>query len=82
MDTLAMIQVDYSQPAIWLGLGLIGGGLSLYQLRRIQPVLSKDSDIVVSSVLIFSGGILVFQVRFVLVRQRKSIRYTSYVIAS
>lgn len=66
-----MIQVDYSQPAIWLGLGLIGGGLSLYQLRRIQPVLSKDSDIVVSSVLIFSGGILVFQVRFVLVQVNK-----------
>lgn len=59
---LAMIQVDYSQPAIWLGLGLIGGGLGLYQLRRVQPILSKDSDIVVSSVLIFSGGILVFQV--------------------
>ena len=64
-----MIQVDYSQPAIWLGLGLIGGGLGLYQLRRVQPVLSKDSDIVVSSVLIFSGGILVFQVNLDLLRQ-------------
>ena len=54
--------VDYSQPALWLGLGLIGGGLGLYQLRRVQPVLSRDFDIVVSSISIFSGGILIFQV--------------------
>ena len=59
----ALVAVDYSQPAIWLGLGLIAGGLSLYQLRRVQPLLSRDLDIVVSSVVIFSGGILIFQVR-------------------
>lgn len=57
-----LVAVDYSQPAIWLGLGLIGGGLSLYQLRSVQPRLSRDFDVVVSSVVIFSGGILIFQV--------------------
>lgn len=62
----ALVAVDYSQPAIWLGLGLIAGGLSLYQLRRVTPVLSRDLDVVISSVVIFSGGILIFQVSYLM----------------
>ena len=56
----AMVNVDFS-PALVLGMGLIGGGLTLYQLRRYRPGLSRDFDVIVSSVAIFSGGILVFQ---------------------
>ena len=56
----AMVNVDFS-PALVLGMGLIGGGLTLYQLRRFRPGLSRDFDVIVSSVAIFSGGILVFQ---------------------
>ena len=56
----AMVNVDFS-PALFLGMGLIGGGLTLYQLRRFRPGLSRDFDVIVSSVAIFSGGILVFQ---------------------
>lgn len=61
-QTLAMVNVDFS-PALVLGMGFVACGLSLYQLRRIQPELSRDFDVVVSSIAIFSGGILVFQVR-------------------
>ena len=57
---LAMVNVDFS-PALVLGMGLIGGGLALYQLRRARPSVSRDFDVVASSVAIFSGGILVFQ---------------------
>ena len=55
-----MVNVDFS-PALVLGAGLMGGGLALYQLRRLRPTLSRDFDVVVSSIAIFSGGILVFQ---------------------
>ena len=64
-QTLAMVNVDFS-PALVLGMGFVACGLSLYQLRRIQPELSRDFDVVVSSIAIFSGGILVFQVRMCL----------------
>ena len=55
-----MVNVDFS-PALVLGAGLVGGALALYQLRRLRPSLSRDFDVVVSSIAIFSGGILVFQ---------------------
>ena len=67
MRTLAMVNVDFS-PALVLGMGFVACGLSLYQLRRIQPELSRDFDVVVSSIAIFSGGILVFQVRMCVCR--------------
>ena len=61
LATMAMVNVDFS-PALILGMSLIAGGLALYQLRRIQPNISRDFDVVVSAVATFSGGILVFQV--------------------
>ena len=61
LPTLAMVNVDFS-PALLLGMGLIAGGLSLYQLRRIQPEISRDFDVIVTAVATFSGGILIFQV--------------------
>jgi len=61
-QTFAMVNVDFS-PALVLGMGFVACGLSLYQLRRIQPELSRDFDVVVSSIAIFCGGILVFQAR-------------------
>jgi len=62
LDTRAMVNVDFS-PALLLGMSLIAGGLALYQLRRLQPDISRDFDVVVSAVATFSGGILIFQVR-------------------
>lgn len=61
LSTRAMVNVDFS-PALLLGMGLIAGGLSLYQLRRIQPDISRDFDVIVTAVATFSGGILIFQV--------------------
>ena len=62
LDTRAMVNVDFS-PALLLGMSLIAGGLALYQLRRLQPDISRDFDVIVSAVATFSGGILIFQVR-------------------
>jgi hypothetical protein len=56
-----MVNVDFS-PALLLGMSLIAGGLALYQLRRVQPDISRDFDVIVSAVATFSGGILIFQV--------------------
>ena len=58
----ALVAFDYAQPALWLGTALIGGGVGLYNLRNVQPVSAKDSDVVLSCILVFSGGILIFQV--------------------
>ena len=55
------MNVDFS-PALLLGMSLIAGGLALYQLRRLQPDISRDFDVIVSAVATFSGGILIFQV--------------------
>lgn len=55
-----MVNVDFS-PALLLGMSLIAGGLALYQLRRVQPDISRDFDVIVSAVATFSGGILIFQ---------------------
>ncbi len=57
------MNVDFS-PALLLGTILIAGGLALYQLRRLRPEISRDFDVIVSAVATFSGGILIFQVRF------------------
>jgi hypothetical protein len=61
---VALVAVEWN-PAVFIGLGLVGGGLVLYQLRSLRPELSRDFDIVASSVLIFSGGILITQVRLI-----------------
>jgi len=60
----ALVTFDYAQPALWLGAALISGGVFLLNLRNVQPVSSKDSDIVLSCILVFSGGILIFQVPY------------------
>ena len=56
-----MVNVDFT-PSLVLGLGMIGGGLGLYQVRLSRPSISRDYDVVISSISILTGGILVFQV--------------------
>ena len=56
LPPLAMVNVDFS-PALVLGAGLVGGGLALYQLRRLRPYLSRDFDVVVSSIAIFRAAL-------------------------
>ena len=59
---LAMVNVDFS-PALVLGLGMVAGGLLLYNVRLSRPYISRDYDVVISSISILVGGILVFQVQ-------------------
>lgn len=56
-----MVNVDLS-PSLLLGVGMIGGGLALYQVRLSRPWISRDYDVVISSIAILTGGILIFQV--------------------
>ncbi|KAL4418941.1 hypothetical protein ABPG77_009121 [Micractinium sp. CCAP 211/92] len=60
MSVRAMVNVDVS-PSVVLGVGLIGAGVSLWQIRRVKPWLSKDYDVVVSCISLLVGGILIFQ---------------------
>ncbi len=57
----AMVNVDIS-PSVLLGVGLIGAGVSLWQVRKVRPEISKDYDVVISCVSLLVGGILIFQV--------------------
>lgn len=40
---------------------MVVSGLALYQIRASRPWLSRDYDVVVSSIAVLTGGILVFQ---------------------
>ncbi|GAB4815744.1 hypothetical protein N2152v2_002790 [Parachlorella kessleri] len=55
-----MVNVDIS-PSVLLGVGLIGAGVSLYQVRQVRPEISKDYDVVISCISLLVGGILIFQ---------------------
>lgn len=59
--TLAMVNVDFS-PALVLGLGMVTGGVLLYNVRINRPWISRDYDVVISSISVLVGGILIFQV--------------------
>lgn len=57
---VAMVNVDVS-PSVILGVGLIGSGVSLWQIRQTKPWISKDYDVVISCISLLVGGILIFQ---------------------
>lgn len=57
-----MINVELS-PATYLGVVLIGSGITLLQIRNQKPLLSRDTDIIAACISILAGGILIFQVR-------------------
>lgn len=56
----AMVNIDLG-PATLLGTTMVLSGIALYQVRASRPWLSRDYDVVVSSLAILTGGILVFQ---------------------
>lgn len=62
--TRAMVNLELS-PAVVLGVGMLSGGIVLYNVRSQRPEISRDADVVISSVSVLVGGILVFQVRTV-----------------
>jgi len=55
-----MVNVDLS-PATILGTSMVLSGLALYQVRASKPWLSRDYDVVISSIAVLTGGIIVFQ---------------------
>ena len=55
-----MVNVDLS-PSVILGVGLIGAGVSLWQVRQSKPWISRDFDVVISCLSLVVGGILIFQ---------------------
>lgn len=57
---MAMVNVDVS-PSVILGVGLIGAGVSLWQIRQAKPWISRDYDVVISCISLLVGGILIFQ---------------------
>eukprot|EP00803_Ostreobium_quekettii_P009729 evm.model.scf_220.8 EVM.evm.TU.scf_220.8 scf_220:101516-105087(-) len=61
MQCFAMVNVELASPSLVLGLGLIGAGVLLFSIRKSKPALSRDSDVIVSSLITVTGGTLVFQ---------------------
>lgn len=68
----AMVNVDFS-PALVLGLGMVAGGVLLYNVRVNRPWISRDYDVVISSVSVLVGGILIFQVAVVMMLKSRSL---------
>ena len=62
LPVLALVNIDFN-PSLLLGMGLVGGGLTITSLRSVKPVVSRDLDIVIACVAWMSGGILIFQVQ-------------------
>ena len=58
--TTALVNVEFG-PSTVLGVGMVLGGLGLYQVRAMRPALSRDYDIMFSSIALLTGGILIFQ---------------------
>lgn len=56
----ALVNVDFNAGTI-LGVGLVGAGFALYQVRSVRPQLSRDYDVFFASVSLLCGGILIFQ---------------------
>ncbi|CAD7704441.1 unnamed protein product [Ostreobium quekettii] len=61
MQCFAMVNVELSSPSFVLGLGLIGSGVLLFSIRKSKPALSRDSDVIISSLISVTGAALVFQ---------------------
>lgn len=57
----AMVNVEVSSPSLLLGVALIMSGVSLFAVRKSNRRISRDSDVIVSSLIIVTGGALVFQ---------------------
>lgn len=56
-----MINIDISSPSLVLGVTLIASGVGLLSIRKSNPIISRDSDVVLASLVTVTGGALVFQ---------------------
>jgi hypothetical protein len=61
LGDVALINVDFVSPALWLGVFCAVSGLSLYTYKLSNASGTRDSEIVTASLLGLSGGILAVQ---------------------
>ena len=55
-----MINLDFN-ASTFLGICLVASSIGLYTIRKVSPELSRDSDVILSTVGIAAGSILTFQ---------------------
>jgi hypothetical protein len=55
-----MINLEFNASTL-LGICLVGTSIGLYAVRKIRPELSRDSDVIFSTLGIAAGSILAFQ---------------------
>lgn len=58
---LALINVDYISPSLWLGVVLGITGMVLYSLKFRDARGTTEGDIVAASLFVMCGGILTLQ---------------------
>lgn len=58
---MALVNVDYVSPSLWLGVAVAMSGLVLYAFKMQNAKGTEDLDIVTSSLLVLVGGILMLQ---------------------
>jgi formate-dependent nitrite reductase membrane component NrfD len=58
---VALVNVDYISPSLWLGVVVGVAGLILYSMKLQNARGTKDLDIVTASLLVLCGGILTIQ---------------------
>ena len=60
LKNLTMINLEFNASTL-LGVCLVATSIGLYAVRKIRPELSRDSDVVFSTLGIAAGSILTFQ---------------------
>lgn len=58
---LALVNVDYISPSLWLGVLVATSGLILYSYKMSDARGTKDVETVTASLLVLAGGILAVQ---------------------
>jgi Ycf66 protein N-terminus len=61
MADLALVNVDYVSPSLWMGVFLCIAGLTLYTFKMSNARGVKDGEIVTAALLSTAGGILAVQ---------------------
>jgi hypothetical protein len=61
ISELALVNVDYVSPSLWLGIILAVTGMVLYSLKIRNTSGTQEVDIVTASLFVTCGGVLILQ---------------------
>lgn len=61
ISDLALVNVDYVSPSLWLGVVLAITGMVLYSLKIRNTKGTQEVDIVAASLFVTCGGVLILQ---------------------